>query len=260
MTSSIFSSAYIAHKFKTLCLKLNRFFTYSPIFGKIKSNDLKLIASIRRRKLSYCGFPKMENLVLAAKHVNDCRIEGIFLEAGVALGGSAILLSSLKNNRSLYLYDVFGLIPPPNNKDSIDSLRRYEEIVSGNSSGLGGDLYYGYQDNLMNKVSQNLASFSFDPSVNDIHLIKGDFVNTLFPSQSIALAHVDCDWYESVITCIERLVPFITNGGLIVFDDYNSYDGCRRAVDTYLLTRSDFEVFHLDRSIVLKKLSSNSLL
>ena len=81
------------------------------------------------------------------------RVVGSVIEAGCALGGSAIVLAASKTKaRPMYVYDVFGTIPPPSDADGEDVLRRYEEIVAGRSKGIGGDAYYGYEENLQAKV------------------------------------------------------------------------------------------------------------
>ncbi|MFN6194717.1 MAG: TylF/MycF/NovP-related O-methyltransferase, partial [Planctomycetota bacterium] len=80
------------------------------------------IAAIRAANLSYCGPPKLENIAEAALAVRAARVPGRWLEAGVALGGSAILLGKLKEPATpLDLYDVFGLIPPPGPSDGEDA-------------------------------------------------------------------------------------------------------------------------------------------
>ena len=57
--------------------------------------------------------------------------------------------------------------------------------------------------------------------------------------QDVALAHVDGDWYESVMTCLERIAPYLVPEGRIVIDDYDSWSGCRKAVDEYFSDKRD---------------------
>lgn len=213
-----------------------------------------LIAEIRAANLSYCGRPKLENIAEAAQRVIEDRVPGGYLEAGVALGGSAILLGRLKPaDVSLDLYDVFGMIPPPGDNDGEDAHKRYEEISSGASAGLNGDLYYGYVDNLLEKVKGNLRQFGLEPDGGSIRCIPGLFEDTLHPAGAIALAHIDCDWYDSVWTCIERIAPRLSPGGVIIFDDYSSYSGCRSAVDEWLAQTPEMETLFHKRSLGLRR-------
>lgn len=213
----------------------------------------EIIAKVRRGNLTYCGAPKLENLAEAALCVVRENIPGLFLEAGVALGGSAIVLSHLKGERPLYLYDVYGMIPAPGNKDGADAHKRYAEIISGSSKGLGADLYYGYVPDLLEKVLTNLAMFGVDHGRDHVTLVQGLFEATLWPPGTIALAHIDCDWYDSVRTCIDRIAPNLAVGGIVAFDDYSSYSGCRRAVDEWLTADPRLEVKTQNRSIVLRR-------
>jgi len=214
----------------------------------------RLIATVREANLTYCGKPKLENLARAARAVVNDGVSGDFLEAGVALGGSAIVLAKIKEPaRPLYLYDVFAMIPPPGPQDGPDAHARYAAIASGRSQGLGGDKYYGYVDDLDEVVRRNLTDYGFAPEQHGIHLVPGRFEETLHPPGPAAFAHIDCDWYESVRVCIERIMPNLSPGGVIGFDDYSSYSGCRRAVDELLQSRSDLEVLYRDRSIGLRR-------
>lgn len=212
-----------------------------------------LIAQVRAKNLSYCGRPKLENLRDAAIQLRCKSVPGAFIEAGVALGGSAIVLAKLKEpGRRLDLYDVFSMIPPPGPQDGEDAHKRYAEIKSGGSAGLGGKLYYGYVDQLFDQVRANLEGFGIDLQREHVSLIQGLFEDTLHPEGAVALAHIDCDWYEPVRTCIDRIVPKLSPGGIMVFDDYSSYSGCTRAVDELLAQRPDFEkVFH-NRSLGIR--------
>ncbi len=204
------------------------------------------IQRIRAANLTYCGPPKLENLLDAAVRVRTEGVAGDFLEAGVALGGSAILLAKMKAPATeLRLYDVFSMIPSPGEGDGEDAHRRYDVIRSGASSGIGGDVYYGYIDNLIDKVRANLVSFGVDAARDRVHLVQGLFEDTLHPRGPVALAHIDCDWYEPVRTCIDRILPHLSPGGILVFDDYSSYSGCTRAVNEMLAARPDMErIFH----------------
>lgn len=213
----------------------------------------RLIAEVRAARLTYCGPPKLETLAAAGLRVRRDGVAGIFLEAGVALGGSAIVLGRLKPpGVPLVLYDVFAMIPPPGDMDGADAHARYADIKAGRSEGLGGDLYYGYRDGLLDAVKANFKRFSIDPETEGIRFVKGLFEDTLVLDAPVALAHIDCDWYDSVRVCIDRIVPRLSPGGFIVFDDYSSYSGCRRAVDELLKRDDRLEVVASERSIALR--------
>jgi hypothetical protein len=66
--------------------------------------------------------------------------------------------------------------------------------------------------------------------------IKGLYQETMPATTlpSIALLHLDSDWYDSTMTCLNYLWPHVSTGGMVQFDDYGTWAGCRKAVDEFL--------------------------
>ena len=50
----------------------------------------------------------------------------------------------------------------------------------------------------------------------------------------IAILRLDGDWYDSTMVCLEALFPYLAPEGVVILDDYCTWDGCRRAVHDYL--------------------------
>ncbi|HWI72543.1 MAG TPA: TylF/MycF/NovP-related O-methyltransferase [Baekduia sp.] len=192
--------------------------------------------TVRARRLTYLTPRRLLDLQSCADAVNAEAVPGDVVECGVALGGSAILLASMKGEeRAFHGYDVFGLIPPPGPNDPPEAHARHAEIASGSSPGLGGDVYYGYQDDLLQRVTNAFTTFGLTVGdADDIHLHRGLFDDTLAVERPVALAHVDSDWFDPVDTCLRRIAPHLEPGGFIVLDDYNDYGGCRAAADAYV--------------------------
>jgi asparagine synthase (glutamine-hydrolysing) len=145
------------------------------------------------------------------------------------------------------------MIPPPSDKDPIEVHERYRVISSGLSEGINGGVYYGYQGDLYEKVRQSFASYGLSVERNSVKLIKGPFHETLTGDWPVALAHLDCDWYESVMTCLERIEPRLSRGGTIIIDDYDAWGGCHRAVDEYFADKSGFSFVNYNRLHIVKK-------
>ena len=76
---------------------------------------------------------------------------------------------------------------------------------------------------------ENFGRFGQPVDGRRVSLYKGFFEDTLQPQTDIAFAHIDCDWYDPVKRCLERIVPRLSPGAYVVLDDYNDYGGCRRA-------------------------------
>lgn len=201
----------------------------------VSAEDRALMSSIRSAHLTYLSDKKLACLVSTARAIEEAGLPGVFVETGCALGGSAILLASVKRaDRPLEVYDVFGMIPPPTQDDTPDVHDRYQIIVQGQSTGIGGDLYYGYRQDLYETVQANFARFGVDLSAQSVALVKGLVQDTLHPNAPVALAHIDVDWYEPVMTCLQRVWPQLVAGGSIILDDYHDWGGCRKATDEFL--------------------------
>ncbi|MFT4679817.1 MAG: hypothetical protein ACI84C_001712 [Flavobacteriales bacterium] len=200
----------------------------------------KDISSIKSKKLSYLKEDALLAIKRQALRVDQEGIKGIILEAGCALGGSAILIGLNKDKqRELRVYDVFGMIPPPSTDDGKDVTDRYEVIKSGESKGIDGGDYYGYEDELKKKVEHSFEEFGLVLSENAISLNQGLFEDTMNFSEKIAFAHIDCDWYESVKTCLDRIMPNLSIGGTAIIDDYYIWSGCTKATDEFLANNTD---------------------
>jgi predicted O-methyltransferase YrrM len=213
----------------------------------ISADDQALLKEIQRRKLTYLPAVKLASIVTTCRSIEENALDGEFVEAGCALGGSAILIAKVKNaSRSFKVYDVFDMIPPPSKEDGSDVKKRYEKIISGKSRGIGGDQYYGYENELLAKVRSNLADFDIREEQNNVHLIEGLVQDTLHPDGPIAFAHIDVDWYEPVLHCLQSIVPRLIVGGSIILDDYADWSGCRKATDEYFANASD--EFEMDSS------------
>jgi asparagine synthase (glutamine-hydrolysing) len=198
-------------------------------------SELELISRVRAQNLTFLTNHRLATIASTCRSIAEARLPGILVEAGCALGGSAIVIASLKSpEQPLFIYDVFGMIPPPTQEDTQDVHDRYRTIVEGRSEGIGGDQYYGYRENLYEVVRSNLRSFGINCEEQSIVLIKGLVQETMTIDRPVAFAHVDVDWYEPVMTCLTRVFPRLVPGGSIIVDDYHDWGGCRKATDEFL--------------------------
>ena len=88
-----------------------------------------------------------------------------------------------------------------------------------------------------NTIINNLKKFN----INNVKLISGDVCNTTkdYVKKNlgfrISMLILDVDNYEGTLECLKNLYPFVTKGGIIVFDEYalETY-GESDAVDEFL--------------------------
>ena len=203
------------------------------------------IARVREEHLTYLKPPHLRSLAAAVLDVERQGIPGLIIEAGTARGGSAIVMAAAKSpERPMKVYDVFGMIPPPTEQDGADVHERYRTITAGKARGVGGEVYYGYRDDLKAEVAASFAEHGVAVDQHRVELVQGLFEDTIHLDEPVAVAHLDGDWYESTMTCLVRIAPLVVPGGRIILDDYYKWSGCRTAVDEYFSAHDGFELEH----------------
>ncbi len=55
-------------------------------------------------------------------------------------------------------------------------------------------------------------------------------------AEAIALLRLDTDWYASTRHELEHLYDRVPSGGVVIIDDYDYWDGSRKAVDEFIAT------------------------
>lgn len=181
----------------------------------------------RVRDITMCSNARLRGLHRAVKHVVANNISGDVVECGTARGGSAALMSlTLKqlgtSERMMWVFDTFEGLPSPTVNDPDYDIAK---------------LYTG---TCLGTIEDVTASFQRLEIYPQTKLVKGLFQDTLLAANigSIAVLHIDGDWYDSVKTCLESLYDKVTEGGIIQIDDYGFWKGARRAVDDFFVSRS----------------------
>lgn len=196
------------------------------------------ITGVRADNLTFLRPAALRDLAAAMLDIERNEIPGLVVETGTALGGSAIVIAAAKDaSRPMKVYDVFDMIPEPGENDGEDVHERYKTIAAGEAKGRAGETYYGYRDNLYEEVTESFRRRGVPLEANHVELVKGLFQDTIDLDEPVSLAHLDGDWYDSTMVCLERIAPLVVPGGRIVLDDYYAWSGCRRAVDDYFRDR-----------------------
>jgi O-methyltransferase len=211
---------------------------------------------VLRRKLTYLSPDRLNSLYECMDAVRMGNVPGDFTEFGVALGGSgACMAAALDGDRRYFGFDVFGMIPPPTEIDGERVNARYKLIASGQSHGIAGSVYYGYIENLYDVVKATFSSLGLPVDDRRISLVRGLFADTLpnYGDVKIAVAHLDCDWYEPVAYCLNYVWPRLSPGGFIILDDYNDWEGCKKAADEFMASTNGVELVRLLPHAVIRK-------
>jgi Macrocin-O-methyltransferase (TylF) len=178
------------------------------------------------RPYTVVGNARLRGLYRAVREVVARGIPGDLVECGTARGGSAALMGltvkRLCASRILWVFDTFEGLPAPT---ADDPDRNVAELYTGT---LRGDLA---------EVTALLERLEILPHAK---LVKGLFQETVpgCEVETIAVLHLDGDWYESVKVCLDHLYDRVSPGGIIQIDDYGHWEGARKAVDEFLRRRT----------------------
>jgi O-methyltransferase len=164
-----------------------------------------------------------DNLALA-ETVRD--IPGCVVECGVWRGGmSAGLALTLGPEREYYLFDSFEGLPPAQPIDGPAALRYQEDKLSPS-----------YYDNCAAPPDFARRAMAI-AGAKRFQIIEGFFENTVpgfTPGDQIALLRLDVDWYRATALCLRHLFNHVADRGVIIIDDYYTWDGCSRALHDFL--------------------------
>jgi len=176
---------------------------------------------------------RMAAVIAAIDHIVAKGIPGDIAECGVWRGGSMMvaamaLVSRNDVNRSLYLYDTFeGMTEPSAYDRDLDSISA-DAHLTNSPARTGFWCYAGLEE-----VRTNMLSTGYPE--DRMHLIKGD-VEDVIPQASpnrLAFLRLDTDWYASTKHELTYLYPLLSEGGILIVDDYGHWQGAKKAVDEY---------------------------
>jgi len=210
----------------------------------ISSNDETILKhSLTRKLLPYTmgGWKAMHNAFDSVALIEQANIKGSIVECGVAQGGTSAMMAEANralggNKRHKWLFDSYEGLPAPGLFDYKDGI--VGEVVSP----LGVGDCIGTEAEVRFLMFQTLK---FEP--NNVTLVKGWFDKTVPEMKSkvgpISILRLDGDWYESTKIPLENFFDQITDGGIIIVDDYATCYGSQRAVDEFFEERQlDFEL------------------
>lgn len=191
----------------------------------------------------------LERIVAIIDAVRYCvsrEIPGAFAECGVWRGGSIMAmiytLQDLgRDDRDIYLYDTFEGMTEPSEVDTspVDrTAKQWWADVEG--------------------TEHRAFPHFFDPDVFSEEIVRGNVMGTGYPAERlhfvrgrvedtlpgraperISLLRLDTDWYESTRHELIHLYPRLSQGGVLIVDDYGHWEGCKRAVDEYFAGQAD---------------------
>jgi hypothetical protein len=209
----------------------------------------------RAAKYTMTGHERMLANIDAVDYVVRRNIPGALVECGVWRGGSVlVMVERLKqlgvDDRDIYLFDTFAGMTAPTDVDVSPYIAPATETWAATPPGevawadlLGDPDLYGVEG-----VRRLLLETGYPQ--DRLHFVVGP-VEVTVPDQApadIALLRLDTDWYESTAHELRYMYPLLSDGGVLIIDDYGHWQGARKAVDEYfadgpqriLLSRVDY--------------------
>jgi O-methyltransferase len=174
----------------------------------------------------------LDNLEIASRLLQSRALNGTtVVECGTWRGGMAAgLIETLGPARHYHFFDSFEGLPPAREIDGISARQWQEDIHSPE-----------YCNNCTASEREFRETVAMaDLPADRLHVHRGLFEKTVPESDTgpIGLLRLDGDWYDSTMCCLRALFPRISSGGILVIDDYGTWDGCTRAVHEYLAAQS----------------------
>ncbi len=143
------------------------------------------------------------------EYVNLCNVSGDICEFGTYRGFTSEQLALRMKNQRLYLYDSWEGFPEITSVDM-----HCKEVLEG---------YWKQGDcRVTTAVEQEIFDMVNAHIPGRLNMVKGYYSpQTPIPEQ-IALLHIDCDLYSSTKTALELCAPNLSEGAVILFDDFNN--------------------------------------
>lgn len=181
------------------------------------------------------GHAKVNFMVEAMYYIERYQIPGAVVECGVWRGGSmmagAMTLQELQaTQRELFMFDTYEGMSAPTDRDvHIWYGQSGDEMLAAQK--LGAPLWV--------PASLEDVKAGFEPlgyPEENLHFVVGKVEDTIpeHAPEQIAVLRLDTDWYESTKHEINHLYERLQPGGVLIVDDYGSWQGSKDAIDEFM--------------------------
>lgn len=212
--------------------------------------DNFIINFVTERNLSMGSKQRCWSTLMACKYVIECGIPGDFVECGVWRGGQALIAAYVFKNygnekRGVRLFDTFAGMTKPDEIDYKNFSEKNDVIDTFNKNQRRNHNEWCYAS--LSEVKSYFSELNLLDS--NIIFVEGDVLNTLSQPTNlppmISVLRLDTDWYETTRLELETLYPNLENNGVLIIDDYGSWQGAKKAVDEYFLTHKPRPYFQV---------------
>jgi hypothetical protein len=136
------------------------------------------------------------------------------------------------SRREVFLYDTFEGFTETSSEDF--------QITDGRSASdlFNIDKYYICSASLRD-VKDGIEKSGYPSHL--INYVVGDVLQTIPKTlpKSIALLRLDTDYFDSTLHELQHLFPLVSSGGVVIIDDYDHWNGSRKACDEYFKSKNE---------------------
>jgi len=180
---------------------------------------------------------------------NISTIKGDVVECGVWRGGMSIFLSSLFQDKKIWVCDSFDGFQP------LD-IATYAYHDEPHTPGYNNMIRVTYE-----QVLDNFKKYGFQENDKRINFLKGWVKDTLNPEtckiKKISLLRIDVDAYSATREVLEYLYPKVISGGYIIFDDSCLIQTVDAFCDYFENNNIPFELRHPETDEIISNPRSN---
>jgi hypothetical protein len=210
-------------------------------FNRIVDNNFFNLVKKTCNPISMIRDHRFAANILAVEHVLENNLDGDIVEVGVWKGGSVVsmLMTLIKNNntsKKIHLYDTFEGMTPHTEKDFDLQGRAAGHLINSDP--------FWLCISPLEEVKNNISKTGYPEDLISYH--KGDICKANFIPNKISFLRLDTDWYESTKCELEKFYDNVVSGGIIMLDDYGHWQGCKKAVDEFLLDKPNIKIIKID--------------
>ena len=198
---------------------------------------------------------KTNTLLETVRYITRCEIPGAIVECGVWRGGSMLAIVEMLlrlgvKDRELFLFDTFTGMAEAGERDvHIHKGLHANHLLSEK---VGGARIW--EPASLEDVRSGFETLAYP--LQKTHFVAGKVEDTIpkHAPERIALLRLDTDWYESTKHELEHLYQRLAPGGILIIDDYGSWQGSKDATDEFLeATGEPIMLVRVDRGRVAVK-------
>jgi asparagine synthase (glutamine-hydrolysing) len=175
-----------------------------------------LARNVLRSRATQLAPQNLQTLEHYAQIVDQRRIAGDFVECGLDLGGSAVLMVSLLSEGRFF--------------------RGYDLDTRSSSQGKPED----WED----LVAHSLAAFGFPADGRRVSLRRAVIGRTLPGDEGrpVALAHINSEWPKAGTFYLRSIAPLMARGGFILIEERDEETDFKAITDRFLAERRSFSL------------------